>query len=402
MSFPITNIIGFETGNDQEALSVSGSPAYTTANDDKHSGLYGLELNGTDQYIIRSNPANLDPASGATLYRIWGGIYIKFNDVSVSSGNEDFIVFENASGVRQMSFGLNASGKLVALDQGGTVVDTGTFNLVNNTWYKFEWRVQVSNTFGFCRLYINEATTGDLVADDEDFRSGDTSDHFPYQVKFQHTSGRTGSTFIDDIYFKMDNTGGSQADLIGVGDNEDWNIPRYYQAGGSGHSTNGAAPDNGSIPDTGENPFNDSNEAEWTGSSEDSDWATDGSERAGPGNDITDTVLVGKYWYRVYRGGGGGTTHILKSGYYNGSVWTNVTDNSHTDIGASPEERWYVQTTNIPSANTHYIHLGIEVSGGRNLHIIEAGAWILQHGTGSKLDPPVVTNSAFWWLFFNK
>ena len=66
MAFVLTNFIGFETGNAQEASATSGTPVYTTTAGQFVSGAYGLDMGNADEYDFEFDPAGLkcrfDPA----------------------------------------------------------------------------------------------------------------------------------------------------------------------------------------------------------------------------------------------------------------------------------------------------------------------------------------------------
>jgi hypothetical protein len=386
MAFVIGNFTGFETGDTQEADSWNGTLAFDTGV--LHSGTYSLRLDAhAEWYDLLIDPAGLK----TTPTYVYFGFYLRFDDVTATS-DLSFCRIQSDGAGNQAYIGIDTSSNLYVSDANNTKQDTGSTTLEIDTWYKVEVRF-FNNASGYIHVYLDNNSTPECTATAIDTDNGlDTA-----QVRFTWETAGLTNIYFDDLYIKVDTADGSTSDLIGVGDGLDWEIPGYYQSAGTGISSNGTAPAAGSLAGTGDLPRSDSNEAEWTGSSDDAEWATDGTVRSGPASDITGTSIAGKYWYRVDRDGGGSTTHTLKTGYYDGAVWTNFESDARTDIPQGQIHYWYIQTTNIPTTTSHEFLFGITISGVQDLHVWEAGAWLLQTIEGEE-EP----STSAWWIFFNK
>lgn len=370
MAFVISNLTGFETGNDQEAVAVSGTLSYVGGGTQR-TGSFALQLDvDSEDFHLLLDPAGLKTNPNYFVV----GLYVKLVDAT-PSGDGTLIIFSVDGGdAHACHVGVDSSGNLYVVDDTSTKQATGTFVLQDNTWTKIEIRFLAHGSAGYLTVYVNDNSTPDVSMTGVDTQTGGINADV---VRLKNPHSSTSIVYYDDVYVKSDTADGSVSDCIGAGDGLDWEVPGYYQSSGTGMSSQGTSPAAGALADAGENPLNDTNEIEWTGSSDDADWAADGTVRAGPNTDITGTVLAGKYWYRVDRDGGGSTTHYLQTGNYDGTTWAH-TENAETDIPQGAVEYWYIETSNMPSATDEDMAFGIRIDGARDLHIFEVGGWILQ------------------------
>jgi hypothetical protein len=377
MAMVITQFIGFESGNNQEAYLVSGTPTYPAS--PVNSGNYSLQLEGAEYYRFLLDPAGLK--STPTYFVI--GLYFQTDDVTPAADTQLIQLASEGGGGTSAGIGIDTSGKFYIFDDADVKQATGSTTLSVDTWYKIEIRLQQDNS-GYITLYLDENSTPEVSATSIDTISG-TLDGLAL-----NGLGGSISAYFDDVYIKADTSDSTTTDLIGVGDGLEWEIPDYYQSVTGGISQ-GTSPAAGSIANTGENPLNDSNEAEWTGSTDDADWAADGA-RAGPTTDIDGTVLAGKYWIRADRDGGGATSHYLNTGKYNTTpTWTHT--ERLTTIIAGATDFWFIDSTNMPSTSSDSFAWGLRIDGARDVHVFECGAWFLQTVAAGTTQYKTVTGS---------
>ncbi len=77
---------------------------------------------------------------------------------------------------------MNASGKIIVLNAGGTTIATGTTTLLDNTWYYVEVKGFINGASGTCEVHLN-GVAGEIAS----------------------TTGNFGSTAIDNRVFNEDN-----------------------------------------------------------------------------------------------------------------------------------------------------------------------------------------------------
>jgi hypothetical protein len=363
----ITNFTGFETGNLQELVATGGSPTTVSGAIQGSVGGYGLRLDDGDDAELLLDPGGLKSSPDHFVV----GFYIRFNKDFIT--DTSLVRFKDATETMG-SIRIQASDmKIKVGDITSTYGTPSTNALTNGVWYKFEIRWYAANAgSGYGHLYIDDV----LVASNTtgDFLGGAVPD----RIRWLNQDTGTNLVDIDHCYVKCDTAASTTADLIGVGDGLEWNVPGYYQTSNAATSA-GTAPAVGTLVQTGENPLNDTNEAEWTGSTDSATWAANGiAPRNGPLTDITDTVAAAKWWIRSDRDGGGGTTHTLRYGRYDPSTFsvedvvttltTVITDYYHASESA----------TYMPDVSDESMAWGITISGAQDLHVYEAGGWILQ------------------------
>ncbi len=384
----ITNFIGFETGDLQETVASGGTPTAAAGAVQGSSGSYGLRLDDGEDVEILLDPAGLKSSPAHFVV----GFYIRFNKSFTT--DTSLVRFKDATETMG-SVRIQASDMKIKVGDIDSVYGTpSTSALTSGVWYKFEIRWYAANAgSGYGNLYID----GTLVANNTtgDFLGGAVPD----RIRFANSDTGTNLVDIDHVYIKTDTAASTTADLIGGGaiggDGLEWNVPGYYQHAGTGGTSAGTAPAAGSLVNTGELPINDANDAEWTGSADTADWATNGTVRGGPLTDIDETVAAAKWFMRADRDGGGGTTHTLGFGVYDPTTYTTEDATYPVDTVITDYFHLSESATYMPNATDEAAAFYIGISGAQDLHIYEAGAWIFQTFTAG---PATITATGAFTL----
>lgn len=357
----ILNFTGFETGNAQEAVATGGTPAFGTSV--VKNGTYSLELTPGDDIAYYVNVAN--PTT--TPEYVSFGFYWRTNDATPTTDGS-VARFKNASSVAG-TLRLMTNGKLRVGDSTSTYSSDSTTTFQDNTWYRLELRIYEHATNGHIYLYADGSLECSLT-------SADTGNEID-RIELRNSTTGLSTFYYDDLYLCGTTTvDPGTGDLFYTNDSLDWDVPGYYQPVTGGVSQ-GTTPATGSLANTGENPLNESNAAEWDGSTDDADWAADGT-RAGPTSDIDGTVVAAKWWYRADRDGGGGTNHYLQYGHYDTSTWNHTEVLTTIDTSPTDYYKFSTSATYMPTTTSDSHAWGIRVDGAQDLWIYEVGGWILQ------------------------
>lgn len=354
---PLTQFVGFETSNSQEAYSVTGTPIY---GDNRSNCIYGthtLNWFTTGAYTFDINPNDVSGTHFA------GGFYVNAFASSYEVTNKIFEI-QDSSGTRIWSINMSTSRALSVV---GVTSGLGNLNysLGEDTWTKIEFRYSHQQIAPYLYIYVNGTLKFTYLSSDI-YTDGSTK-----YISLIDSWGSFGETvFFDDPYVWTGTSQFSASILFGV-QGKEWEVSNYFQPSTTSATKTGTTPAVGSVENLGENPVNETNEAEWTGSTDDADWAASSAVGASYSGH---TIVAGKYWYRADRDGGGGTNHYLQTGKYASSTWTH-TENL-ISVGTSPDDYWMFPTTNNP-ANSQYMAWGIRVDGAQDLHIYETGGWLL-------------------------
>lgn len=360
----ITNMVGFETGGDEEAEDVIGGASVAT--DQVKNGSYSLKASvAGDGFRLRS----IDGDTLAIQDNRIAAIKVRFS--SVSSGI--FLVNEDVNGVDNFSIGLSNSAKLEVFDRSGVSVAVGSLTFVVDTWYSLEifWETRNTNA----PMEIDVDGVNDISIAGEDFDGGISDWAMILQAP-------TSNDIWFDDYYRLADVAGS-SDFLGP----NTYISKSYQNTAEDDADQGDALDRGRWNDMADLPGVDEKKlAGYTANAALSGYTRyDEGSRAGPLTDIIDNVIAAKWVWRVRRTGGSPTEHYLRYGAFGGSVdqlserdVTYLLGNSLQNISVIRDGLG--ETNLVPEANDEYFVQGFRKSSGkRDILCAEMWAMILQN-----------------------
>lgn len=140
----ILNFTGFETGNSVEFNATSGTfdAAYTTV---KRTGTYGLRSNPTTTaigYVKLFVQAATGLNAQASLTAIFSTFYFRYATKPAANNEPFFAVLSSIASI--VTLRLRSDGKLEIYDQADVFIATGTAVLAADTWYRIDFRIDVT------------------------------------------------------------------------------------------------------------------------------------------------------------------------------------------------------------------------------------------------------------------
>lgn len=135
----ILNFCGFETGDNAEAQSATGTNSFSTTT--VRTGTYSLRINPVTSANGNLRFAAMGANGTATTSFGTASLYSRFYfriATAPASADEEFYVVLDTGGSEKATFRINSSRQIVAYNNSGTLVATGTTALSLNTWYRIE------------------------------------------------------------------------------------------------------------------------------------------------------------------------------------------------------------------------------------------------------------------------
>lgn len=351
MALILNNFVGVETGGLQEFSSTFGTPAADDGN--PRSGTYSVYMDNAGENVhIRVEEGGTSDAGDKNI--VGFGVY--FDDTTPPVGEERF--HAGWYGFTAYELKLAANGDVTVWDGNGLKIGTIVAPFTDDTWHYVEvlWDGDV---VGDMEVWIDG--NHELTVNNEDFAQEPSS----YQFR-----APTPNTYFDDMYCM---TGATDSDdLLGPGAE----VLGAYQNTVEDATDQGSTLDQGTWAIASDTPgVDDVNPAAYQNSGAQSGYTIcDEGLRDGPAGDITGNVIGGKWYHRLQRDGGGGTTHYKR--------WGKNAALTDTVVALTTSWQNFFQIsedgTYVPTINTDYFSQGIRKStGGQNNEAADIWSFLL-------------------------
>lgn len=184
MAVEIIQFTGFESGGDDELVSISGAGSYSfVTGGSQRSGDYGFQLTFVSGNDIRGYIRPHDPATGKLTGSVSGtstiylSFYVMFTAFPGVAAGSPFFEIRTTGGTRELSLFITAAQKLAVYDANNTIYSggVGATTVAGATWNRIDLMVNKNASVGDgFELRLNRIT--ELSEENgEDFTAGTTA-----------------------------------------------------------------------------------------------------------------------------------------------------------------------------------------------------------------------------------
>ena len=358
----------------------------------KYTGAYSYKLN--DGSNMRW-PSSATSYTGLMCINAW----VRWDTIETTAYSALLEVFQSSNGNISFSLGVGTS-KLKLLNANSSTIETGTTTLVADTWYHIQLTVDVNNSSGAYRLYLDGVQELDGTA--QDFTDAGTADY----VWFGGCTGTNNEyTYVDDVVVIED--------CVDIDDG--YNL--YYQprvhryrstlassAGEAGFAD--TALDAGNWNDTQAVSPVDTGFAEYSGgTSQGMCMYNDAGGSAGTGGPNTDTevgdhIVAARYAWRAKRSGGGGTAQwgIASGSQTAGNVTGGLSADSGKTLDVSSQMSFIADIAFNDDGTKLYVCEGVNGSSDIFQYDLST-AWDLSTGSYASKSLTLDTQLSGWPSF---
>ncbi len=308
MALTYHNCIGLETGGTEEAGAITGSPTIvTSATVTMRTGTYALQVDDGEIYNM-----DHEVASDAGTDRVIGFAMRVADTTPVDARASLARARDGATSLWEMD--ITSGGDLVFQFISGDDV-TVSDPLTVDTWHWFEILWQEVDSGNFI-VHMDGSEIVNVSARD----MNDGGGHGRYNLRNNDAT----AVYFDDMYCASAAAGtASVSDFIGT----NASVIGPYSQDTEDATDQGDALDTGQWNDIGELVWSETAFAQYSTDPSSGYTRTDetGGSVSGPAADITGTSKFMKISARMKRGTGGGSTHSLTQGKFNGSTDSTLT-----------------------------------------------------------------------------